>query len=91
MTPARVGPPTGEDHQLSLAMEITGFVVFSASSSSVSLSNAITEVKQSLNSDPRIERGPLLYGRGNLEACERFLRCGTEDTVGPLIWHFERC
>lgn len=89
MTPAHVGPRLCENRQRLSDMEVTGFVVFSASSSSSSLDHAITEVKQSLYSNPRVERGPLLYGRGNPGACERLLMCGGEETVCLLIWHIE--
>lgn len=62
-------------------MEITGFVVFSASSDGADINS---EVKRSLHIWPKIEKHPLVYGRGDADTCARFLRCGTEesDAVG---------
>jgi hypothetical protein len=62
-------------------MEVTGFVVFSASSDGADIN---AEVKRSLTLWPKIEskRGPFVYGRGDAAVCERFLRCGAEDGVG---------
>ncbi|KAJ6159377.1 hypothetical protein N7497_003914 [Penicillium chrysogenum] len=59
-------------------MEVTGFVVFSASSDGADIN---AEVKRSLTLWPKIEskRGPFVYGRGDAAVCERFLRCGAED------------
>ncbi|KAJ5517487.1 hypothetical protein N7527_009047 [Penicillium freii] len=59
-------------------MEVTGFVVFSATSDGADIN---PEVKSSLTLWPKIEskKGPFIYGRGDAAVCERFLRCGAED------------
>lgn len=63
-------------------MEITGFVVFSASSDGVGLNPEV----RSLDLRPRIENGPFVYWRGDADICGRFLRCGAEKSgaVGLL-------
>ncbi|KAJ6136801.1 hypothetical protein N7497_012354 [Penicillium chrysogenum] len=58
-------------------MEITGFVVFSASSDGADINS---EVKRSLHLWPKIEKAPLFYGRGDADTCARFLRRGTEES-----------
>ncbi|CAG8084146.1 unnamed protein product [Penicillium nalgiovense] len=58
-------------------MEITGFVVFSASSDGADINS---EVKRSLHLWPKIEKAPLVYGRGDADTCARFLRRGTEES-----------
>ncbi|KAJ5249406.1 hypothetical protein N7524_011722 [Penicillium chrysogenum] len=58
-------------------MEITGFVVFSASSGGADINS---EVKRSLHLWPKIEKAPLVYGRGDADTCARFLRRGTEES-----------
>ncbi|CAG8057774.1 unnamed protein product [Penicillium nalgiovense] len=58
-------------------MEVTGFVVFSASSDGADIN---PEVKRSLHLWPKIEKPPLVYGRGDADTCARFLRCGTEES-----------
>ncbi|KAJ5473993.1 hypothetical protein N7475_003559 [Penicillium sp. IBT 31633x] len=63
-------------------MEITGFVVFSASSDGASIN---FEVRRSLNLWPKSEKGPFVYGRGDAAICERFLRCGAEDAFDGKI------
>jgi hypothetical protein len=57
-------------------MEITGFVVFSASSDGTEIKAA---VKRTLYLRPRVEKGALVYGRGDADTCGRFLRCGAEE------------
>ncbi|CDM32957.1 unnamed protein product [Penicillium roqueforti FM164] len=62
-------------------MEITGFMVFSASSNGADINS---EVKRSLHLWPKIEKAPLVYGRGDTDTYTRFLQRGTEesDVVG---------
>ncbi|KAJ5330560.1 hypothetical protein N7476_000343 [Penicillium atrosanguineum] len=68
-------PRHGE--QRASEMETTGFIVFSVSSDGADVG---AEVKRSLYSGPKVEKGPLVYGRGNPDTCKRFLQCGTAET-----------
>ncbi|KAJ6182794.1 hypothetical protein N7485_001436 [Penicillium canescens] len=58
-------------------MEITGYVVLSASSNGTEIKSA---VMRSLYLRPRVEKGTLVYGRGDANTCGRFLRCGAEES-----------
>lgn len=64
-------------------MEITGFMVFSASSDRADINS---KVKRSLYLWPKVEKAPLVYSRGDTDICARFLRHRTEesDVVGLL-------
>ncbi|KAJ5752749.1 hypothetical protein N7520_009666 [Penicillium odoratum] len=73
-TPPNISPHQGE--QPTSDMEITGFVVFSASSEGPDMS---AEVKRGLHSRPRVERDPLVYGRGDPNTCKRFMRHGADE------------
>lgn len=44
------------------------------------------EVKRSLYLRPNLEKGPVVYGRGDAESYRRFLRCGVAESkaVGSL-------
>ncbi|KAJ5547475.1 hypothetical protein N7513_003723 [Penicillium frequentans] len=57
-------------------IKITGFVVFSASSNDPDMSD---EVKRHLHSKARVEKGPLVYGRGDSNTCKRFMRLGADE------------
>jgi hypothetical protein len=50
----------------------------------------VTEVKRSLRTRPKEVSGPVMYGRGDHDACESFLRFGIQDNdVCPSIqWLF---
>ena len=74
-------PPHGE--QPASEMEITGFVMFSASPDDPDMS---AEVKRLLHSRPRVNKGPLVYGRGDPNTCKRFMRHGADENnaVGVL-------
>jgi hypothetical protein len=58
-------------------MEITGYVVLSASSNGTEIKSAVI---RSLYLRPRVEEGTLVYGRGDANTCGRFLRCGAEES-----------
>ncbi|KAJ5655111.1 hypothetical protein N7490_002114 [Penicillium lividum] len=73
-TPPNRSPHQGE--QPTSDMEITGFVVFSASSEGPDMS---AEVKRLLHSRPRVNKGPLVYGRGDTNTCKRFMRQGADE------------
>ncbi|KAJ5654838.1 hypothetical protein N7490_001841 [Penicillium lividum] len=73
-TPPNRSPPHGE--QPVSEMEITGFVVFSASSDDPDMS---AEMKRLLHSRPRVNKGPLVYGRGDTNTCKRFMRQGADE------------
>lgn len=64
-------------------MEITGFVMFSASSDGADVN---LEVLRSLNLRQKTKKGPFVYGRGDADTCRRFLQCGAKesDAVGLL-------
>lgn len=80
MTTAQIKSPRYNEQHPS-EMEITGFVVFSASSDGAGINS---EVQRSLHLRPKRKRGPFIYGRGDADICGRFLRCGAEenDVVG---------
>jgi hypothetical protein len=80
MTTAQNRTARYSEHDLS-EMEITGFVVFSASSDGADINS---EVRRSLHLWPKIVKDPFIYGRGDAGTCGRFLRCGAEegDAVG---------
>ncbi|KAJ5642844.1 hypothetical protein N7490_006844 [Penicillium lividum] len=57
-------------------MEITGFIVFSASTEDPDIS---AEVKRSLHSRQSVQNGPLTYGRGDPNTYKRFMRYRADD------------
>ncbi|KAJ6093709.1 hypothetical protein N7499_003040 [Penicillium canescens] len=57
--------------------QITGYVVFSASSDGTEIKSA---VMRSLYLRPRVEKGIVVYGRSDANTCRRFLRCGAEES-----------
>ena len=87
MTTAQIRSPRYNEQHPS-EMEITGFVVFSASSDGAGINS---EVQRSLHLRPKREKGPFVYGRGDADTCGRFLRCGAEenDVVGLLKQYIE--
>lgn len=64
-------------------IEIIGFMVFSASSNRADINS---EVKRSLHLQLKVEKAPLVYGRGDADIYTRFLRYRTKesDVVGLL-------
>ncbi|KAJ5556040.1 hypothetical protein N7513_003682 [Penicillium frequentans] len=75
MTTAPDRPPH-HGEQPTLGMEITGFVVYSASAEGSDMSD---EVKRSLYSKARLNKGPLIYGRGDSKTCKHFMRHGADN------------
>lgn len=39
----------------------------------------VTEVERSLRSRPNVVSGPVMYGRGDHDACESYLKFGIQD------------
>lgn len=73
MTTVQAGSP----YERQETMEITGFVVLSTSSDG---SNTSDTVKRSLHTINHVETESLIYGRGDREACKRFMKSGAEDS-----------
>lgn len=58
-------------------MEVTGFVILSTSSDG---SDAGDAAKLSLHTFNHVKKEPLVYGRGDREACKKFIKSGTEES-----------
>lgn len=58
------------------AMEIMGYSKLQTGSPPEGM---VTEVERSLWSRPNVVSGPVTYGRGDHDACERYLKFGIED------------
>ncbi|KAJ6093821.1 hypothetical protein N7499_003152 [Penicillium canescens] len=64
-----------DDARGSSTMEVMGYSILPADLPPQSM---VTEVKKSLRTRPKEASGPVMYGRGDHDACESFLRFGIQ-------------
>jgi hypothetical protein len=71
------------------AMEDMGYSMLPADSPP---ENMATEVERSLRSRPNEVSGPIMYGRGDHDACENFLRFGLQgsEVCSSVQWSLYR-